>query len=214
MQNENSDITLTVPPGAVPDGHTYEITSDIHVNDLDNFKNHVKWEKNERFIAAVPEYNITKIINNGQDISANTDNTFLQWVTIEIPHCQEDPRCLPYIKVYASNPEQGLLGQLVQKVKTDKEGVENNMDTFYTVTVSRVTIYTKHFTQFICTCGEQFELFMGVLLFGKFKQYREQEVQLKVYFCEQLHQLRDFRQVCIRDGIKSYLIVSYDSKGY
>lgn len=100
LQPRKSEINLTIPKGAVPEGVEDEVEYRMHV-DLLNYQH--LFPKEERLIAAVPEY---RIKNKQFD-------EFIKPVVIRIPHSIIDENVIKSIKVYSidgeKEPEVGLL---------------------------------------------------------------------------------------------------------
>ena len=49
--------------------------------------------------------------------------------------------------------------------------------------------------RYLCSCGKRPEVQMEVMLFGSYSCLDEQEVALRVYLCNVLYTIKDFKQV-------------------
>ena len=120
---------------------------------------------------------------------------------IYIPHCLSDENMWSqelwkFIKVRHGNIHKSAL---FREIPTKSERQENGV--YYEIKSRFITVYTDHFSQFICTiCKKVCTASATVFLIGKLIPSREDQetvVKLKPYFCCSLYRIEDYKKVLI-----------------
>ena len=175
LQAPGSEVSLEIPEGSKG-----VYVMGVHTDVL-SFNNVVDDE--ECFVSPVVE-----IIHKKED-----DDTEPEYHTIRVPHCLSDTSQLQLIRVRRGRSSNSAPFQLIPPVDKNR-----NIDCF-SVDKSYVTIYSKKFSDFVCTtCNTTCQGTIQMFLFGKLNSWQSKNVttaQMKSFLCSPLFKISEFRDV-------------------
>ena len=169
LHGPESDIRLHIPAGLY--GFVF---GHGHTNPLP-FLNHIP--ESETLVGPIAEFNSTITDLEKED----------QWFKVEIPHCIRKQRYLKSIKVRH--------GDIYKDIPFTESPSDN---CYFEVNERFVIIYTRHFSQFICSCcGNPCEGEAKGFVFGSISplQCTPITAALTVYICSPLYNILDYKMV-------------------
>ena len=177
LQGPNSSVKLHVPPDvdAVVMGHAHtDVKPFLHVI-----------PGNECLVSPVAEYHCTP--KEGKDV----------WFRIQIPHCVRKKH-LQYVTVRHGDIHSNVAFSEVPMEKTPQT------DCYFELDEDKITIYTTHFSQFICTQCENMCYGDGkAFTFGGLSPlaFTPLTAALRLYMCSPLFKIDDYRMVGVNTNI-------------
>ena len=132
----------------------------------------------ERFVAPIAQFGC------GQK--------FAKHVRVDIPHCLKNP---DNVHIQFGDTIKG-----VPFIDVPEQPKDNNIvvDAYYAIGPKYISVYTKHFTQFLCSERHSMHsIQLEAILLGKESNSDEQEVHMKLFIIDNLHQITDMRQVSV-----------------
>ena len=172
LQGSASDVLLYIPKGLQAFVYGY-----IHTNPWP-FRQHIP--EDHCLVAPIVEYHYHEGDNSG--------NRRL-WFKIKVPHCVTKKEDLKSIQV--------LHGDIHRGISFSQLSPSNG---YFQVDEKYVTIYTRRFSQFICTsCNKICNGKGKAFIFGKVtaRETMQSTADLRLYLCSPLHNIRDYRTVSI-----------------
>ena len=169
----NSDVQLTVPEGAVPSDQHFSVEREV-ITDLARFQKYLN--EDERFVAPIAKF--------------VCENKFTKHVKVDIPHCLQN---WDNVHIQWGDTMKGI-----PFIDITEQPKDNNIrvDAYYTIGPKYISIYTKHFTQFLCSEHRSLHpMQLEAVLLGKQSISEEQEIHMKLFFIDNLHQIIDMREV-------------------
>ncbi len=208
LNSKHSAVSLDVPPKAVPPNTLMTVQAKVHLG-VRKYKKFIP--KRDHIIAPVPEFYLKQgfeILSN--NVLCKSTGTlfchFNEYVVINIPHCVKDKSLWPSIKVYYINTEFDVRAVEIPR-KTEPLAAKHiaKCDAFFILKEKSIAVYTSHFTHFICTCSSRLhETQVEAVIFGSYDadsnnnpEERMQLINLRVYLCDILFSITDYRQVSI-----------------
>ena len=138
LSHWTSDDFLDIPPGAIPEGESWEICGKIHTS-LDKFKDAILKGEMKQFRSCVLEYRI----KNGPK---EDNQKFLKPIIINIRHSVTDVTARNNLRVFCIEDD----GQTIEIVKlTDQLG--DSMP-WFELCDDFLKIFTYHFCHYTCVC--------------------------------------------------------------
>ncbi len=206
---KHSDVSLEVPPLAVPPNTLMTVQTKVHL-DGQRFRKFIP--KRDHIISPVPEFYLKQGIASAS-AGAPLFCRFNEYVVIKIPHCVRDKSLWPLIRVYYINTEFDAKALEIPRKKEPLDATHiPRYDAFFVLKGDRIMVYTSHFTHFICTCSYRVhETQIEAVIFGSYDSEsmngpdeREAQVNVRVYLCDILFAIADYRQVSYFTTINTY----------
>ena len=170
LQGPKSDVKLHIPDGLVG-----FISGHMHTDPTP-------------FIHAIPESEclVAPIV----DYTTCTEKPcFTNWFKIVIPHCIDNKEDRKHVRVRHGDIYKNIP---FSEIPSD--------DWFFVVRGQDIIIYTKHFSQFICTsCKKVCQAEAKAFIFGSIPslQYRPIRAAVRLYITSPLYQIQDYNKVCL-----------------
>lgn len=185
MQCPGSSVQLIIPRGAVPMGETYTIHAKIHT-DYPKFHDIINLDDSSYIFAAIPEFLV--------------DRKFEREVEIVIPHGLGSLITAENIRVlYGDRKNKIAFQEAKSRDKSTCNNVRLQEDVFFHVKDTSVHVFTHHFTQFTCVCGQALPLDLHARLYGSSFQLEDgtTEFRLRLYFLNQIMGEEEKKRVSI-----------------
>ena len=178
LQDAGSDVSLQIPNESQGVFMTHVQT------DPSRFLNEIN-EGENRLISPTVEVH-HKNIHGEQDAKIHT---------VKIPHCINKSDLWDYIQVGKFNVSNNK-AQIQMIPLQDKN---KKQDEYYTIDKDSIRVYTKRFSEFICTiCKKSCQASIMAFMFGKIEDVLGSKittVQLKVFMGSDLYRIKEFKDV-------------------
>ncbi|XP_013400055.1 uncharacterized protein LOC106166144 [Lingula anatina] len=169
IQSPESEVSIHVPPGAVPAGRVQAIHVNVSLN---------PWPFN--LVLGDDEVQLTPVV----ECLAPGLNSFLKPVTVVLPHRAylHDDQWSMCVQ-YSQSPVGSIMAWHdipAQKINNKKQAISYSFDDRY------VRISTTHFTTYTCSgCGKNKKLRLSAVAFGNYQDFQgHQQVNFRTYICD------------------------------
>ncbi len=193
LKSPHSDVCLEIPNGL---HGTIEGYIDL---DPKSYLEHIP--ESECLIAPIPDYTSNARQNNN-------DSSGQPYYKIKLRHTVTNENDLRFIKVRHGDIHNNTPFTLIPHKHTAQPGAT----AFWQADREYITITTKHFSQFICSCCKMLcEDNVQAFVFGALRDIPRNGIHadMKVFLCPALFRIMDYRWVCyLKHFLVSFKVLS------